>query len=273
MKAKIISLACMLSLVSLAAEACDYVDDPRLSSSQMPGLVQAMAAGETVPPVKIRVGTYLMLGERSRSLLEPHLVMFDVNCSPVGGFEGKLLTNAVIPFEEFYRVMAQAIHDDRPDRAKQLFQQVSVSPITHKEMQKLFGQLPYPGTHGLPVFERMQKIFPQFKKILPLDEELIDPSTDGRAKDYVMLKLFRVFGGELLIDQGCKKLELDKRFYKVIRVKSLFMGEHDEYLIRKEPINHMLRAMGFQKALQVHGNSEYGTGIHQAFYDIYKCEI
>ncbi len=241
MRAQAIFLASLVWLASLAVQACDYVDDPRLSIEQLPALLQALKAGQSVPPVQIRVGTYLQLGERSRKLLDPHLEMFDVNCSPIGAVEGELLGHAVIPFEEFYRVMAQAVHDERPNIAKVLFAQVRAAPITVAEMQAMFSQLPYPSSHGLQARERMQIIFPQFSRALPLDKELTDPLKDGRPQDYAMFKLFQIFGGELLLDQGCGPYPLDKAFYRTEKIPGVF----DEQIVRREPFIHMMRAMGY----------------------------
>lgn len=243
MRIKILSLACLVWLVSFTAVACEYADDPRLSKEQLPELVQALVAGQPVPPVRIRVGTYLQMGEKSRHLLEPHLAMFDANCAPVGFFEGELLGRAVIPFEEIYRVMAQAIHDDRPNVAKQLFANARAAPISVAQMQKLFSLLPYSGSHGLQVRERMQEVFPQFTRQLPLDKELADPLKDGRPQDYAMFKLFQIFGGRLLLDQQCGPYRLDESFYSTERVKGL-LGEHDVQIVRREPFLHMMRAMG-----------------------------
>lgn len=231
----------ILALVSIAVEACEYIDDPRLSSDKMPGLIQELVSGQSISPIKISVGTYLFLGERSRNLLEPHLQMFDVNCAPVGVFEGELMSRAVITFEEFYRTMAQAIYEDRPDIATQLFQQVRVAPITVSEMQSMFRALPYPNTHGVEVRERMQKIFPQFSRKIPRDNELIDPLKDGRPQDYAMFKLFQVFGGELTLDQGCGPYKLNSIFY---RSEKLY-GKRDFHLVQRAPFLHMMRAMRF----------------------------
>lgn len=243
MRIKTLSLACVVWLASFVAAACEYADDPRLSHEHLPELIEALVAGQPVPPVRVRVGTYLQMGEKSRKLLEPHLAIFDANCAPVAFFEGELLGRAVIPFEEFYRVMAQAIHTDRPDVAKQLFTNARAAPITVTEMQKLFSMLPYSGSHGLQVRQRMQEVFPQFSRKLPLDKELADPLKDGRPQDYAMFKLFQVFGGKLILDQQCGPYTLDESFYRTERVKSLF-GEHDVQTVRREPFLHMMRAMG-----------------------------
>lgn len=248
MSIQAVILACLLWLVSFVVHACNYVDDPRLSSEQQAALFKALINGETVSPIRIRIGTYLQLGERSRKLLEPHLEVVDINCSPVGGVDGELLGRAVISFEEFYKVIAQAIKDDRPDIAKQMFTQVRVAPMTVTEVQRMFGQLPYAGSHGVKTRERMQEIFPQFARVLPLDKELIDPLLDGRPQDYSMFKLFQVFGGTLLFDQGCGPYELDKAFYRTEKYKSLFGGEGEALIVRREPFLHMMRAMGYKVA-------------------------
>jgi hypothetical protein len=62
-----------------------------------------------------------------------------------------------------------------------------------------------------------------------------------------MIKLFRVFGGELLLARGCGPYELNARFYKTERVKGLF-GERDVLLVHREPFIHMMQAMGYQVA-------------------------
>ena len=243
MKIFIATLASQFWLSAAQAPACDYSDDPRLSSDQVPALLKALMAGESVPEIRIRVGTYLQLGEGSRRLLEPHLFMQDSNCDPVSFMDGELLGRAVIPFEEYYRVMAQAIHDDRPQVAKQLFSRVRAAPMSVQEIQELFGQLPYSGTYGLPVRERMQAIFPRFATTLPLDRELADPLDDGRPQDYAMFKLYQVFGGALRLDQGCGPYPLAEQFYRTERVTGLF-GERDVLMVRRKPFMHMMRALG-----------------------------
>lgn len=232
-----------LWLISLAVNACQYADDSRLSAEHMPTLLQELVAGRPVPPVQIRVGTYLQLGERSRDLLEPHLQMFDANCSPVAFLGGELLGRAVIPFEEFYRVMAQAIHEDRPSLAKRLYARARVAPMSVGEIQRLFGMLPYQGSHGLQTRARMQEIFPQYARALPLDRDLSDPLKDGRPQDYAMFRLFQIFGGEVKLDQRCGPYTLDEMFYRTEKVPTVF-GEREAQIVRREPLLHMMRAMG-----------------------------
>lgn len=234
----------VLILISITVEACEYGDDPRLSSDKMPELVQQLISGQSVSAIKIRVGTYLFMGEHSRNLLEPHLQMFDVHCAPVGVFKGELMSRAVIPFEEFYRLMAQAIYEDRPDIAKQLFQQVRAAPITIAQMQDMYRALPYPNTHGVEMRERMQKIFPQFEKARPFNNELKDSLKDGRPQDYAMFKLYQVFGGELKFDQGCGPYKLNDSFVRIEKFKRE-AGEKDITLVHRMPFLHMMNAMGY----------------------------
>ncbi len=242
MKIRIATAACLLWLAAPAASAstCDYADDVRLSAEQAPALIQELIAGRPVPPVKIRVGSYLLLGEQTRELLEPHLSMHDANCAPVGFLGGELLGRPVIPFEEYYRVMAQAIHDNRPDIAKRLFSSARAAPMTVQQIQELFGMLPYPGTYGIETRDRMQAIFPQFARTQPADRALADPLKDGRPQDYAMFKLFQVFGGTLVLDQGCGPYELDPSF---VRTEKVF--GRDRQIARSEPFRHLMRALGF----------------------------
>lgn len=234
-----------LCLASSLAHACDYSDDTRLSGDQWPALLEMLSKGHSVPPVRIRVGTYLKLGETSRKLLEPHLSMFDVNCNPVSFKDGELLSRPVIPFEEFYQVMAQAIQDDRPQVAQELFKNARVAPMNVKEVQKLFGMLPYPGTGGLAVREKMQYVFKRnLSTARPLDKELHDPLRDGRPVDYTMFKLFMVFGGTLRLDKGCGPYSLDERFYRRERIAGLLGNERDVLVANPKPFLHIMRALG-----------------------------
>lgn len=241
MKKLLTATSCMLWLAIPVANACEYVDDARMSDEQFPGLAQELIAGKPVKPVQIRVGTYLQLGEQSRQLLEPHLTMHDVNCAPVAFFDGELLGRPVIPFEEYYRVMAQAIHDDRPDVAKSLFGLARAAPLTVQQVQSMFSMMPFPGTHGLQTRERMQEIFPQFKRTPPLDKHLSDPLKDGRPNDYAMFKLFQVFGGGLVLDKGCGPYELNP---SLIRTERVF--GRDVQFARREPFHHMMGALGYR---------------------------
>ncbi|MBS9405449.1 hypothetical protein KG088_17735 [Halomonas sp. TRM85114] len=241
MKYLLIAFLCLPAL----ALGCEYGDDPRLSNAQMPALVEAIANEETIPPIPVRISTYLQMGERSLALLEPHLKIHDVTCSPVAFFEGELLSQATIPFEEFYRLMATAIHEDRPGLAKHLFSKVRAASKTVAEIQQLFSQLPFEGAYGVSTRDRMTSIFPMYQDFPPRAEDLEDPLRDGRLKDYTMIKLFRVFGGEILFDRGCGPYELDQRFYKSKKVKTLF-GEKTAVVARQEPFIHLMRTMGHQ---------------------------
>ncbi|WP_417522247.1 hypothetical protein [Marinobacter sp.] len=211
----------------------------------MAALVSSLANGDSVPPVSVRVGTYLKMGPRSRTLLEPHLQILDVTCSPVVFFDGELLSQAVIPFEEYYRVMAYAIHEDQPGIAKRLFSKARAAPKTVSEIQTLFAKLPYKGAFGVTTRDQMISIFPMYQEFPPKDADLKDPLKDGRLKDYAMIKLFRVYGGELLLDRGCGPYELNPRFYKSKRVNTLF-GEKDMVVVRREPFVHLMKTMGQQ---------------------------
>lgn len=233
-----------LICVPMLAFGCEYADDPRLNNEQLPALVTSIASGNPVAPIRVRVSTYLRMGERSQSLLEPHLQIFDVNCSPVAFFEGELLSRAVIPFEEFYRVMAYAIKHDQPDLAKSLFSKVRVAPMEVEEVQTLFGKLPYEGAFGVSVRKQMTAIFPMYDELYPAESDLRDPLKDGRLKDYAMIKLFRVFGGELTLNNGCGPYELHERFYKTERVQGFF-GERDVVVVRREPTAHLMQTLGY----------------------------
>lgn len=238
-------LCLALFFLPVLAVGCEYRDDLRLSDEKIAELVSSIANGDSVPPVSMRVGTYLKMGPRSRTLLEPHLQIVDVTCSPVVFFDGELLSQAVIPFEEFYRVMAYAIHEDRPDLAKRLFSKARVAPKTVSEIQALFAKLPYKGTFGVRTRDKMTLIFPMYQEFPPKAADLKDPLKDGRPSDYTMIKLFRVYGGELLLDRGCGPYELDPHFYKSKRVKTLF-GEKDVVVARREPFVHLMKTMGQQ---------------------------
>lgn len=233
-----VAAACLLFSAPIVS-ACTYADDPRLSDERLPALIHDLVAGADVPPIQTQVGTYLLLGEQSRELLEPHLRIVDVQCQSVAVFNGELLSRPTISFEEYYRVMAQAIHDDRPDVAKRLYSHVTVAPMTVAEVQELFGKMPYPGTHGVEVRDRMQAIFPRFATALPADRQLADPLQDGRPQDYAMFKLFQVFGGQLLLDKGCGPYEVDDSFVRTEKV----LGR-ERKVVRRKPFEHLIGAMG-----------------------------
>lgn len=237
-------LITLLWPISLLAANCSYEDDARLSN-QMEELLQAIDSGQQVEPVRMRVGTYLLLGDKSRQLLEPHLTMHGVDCKPIGAMDGELMGRATIPFEEYYRTMAQAIHENRPQVAKQLFSRVRAAAMTVEQIQELFGMMPYPGSHGVEVRDRMQKIFPQYSRTLPPDRVLKDPFAEGRPQDYVMFRLFQLFGGTLALEHDCGPYILNEKFYRTKATYKTTVSEVNLLSIRKKPFVHMMYSLGY----------------------------
>ncbi|MEQ3724499.1 hypothetical protein [Alcanivorax sp.] len=234
----------LVAFLPVIALGCNYIDDPRLSNENMPSLIESIQEGKSVPPVLVRVSTYLQMGERSLELLEPHIQMHDINCSPVAFYEGELLSRAVIPFEEYYRLMAEAIHANRPSLAKNIYSRVSVAPKSVSDIQDLFSKLPYEGSYGVSVREKMYSIFPLYAELPPKDKDLPDPLESGREKDYAMIKLFKVFGGDVLLGRGCGPYELNENFYREAIVNSMF-GRRKVYVVRHKPFVNMMKTMGY----------------------------
>lgn len=234
----------LVTFLPVIALGCDYIDDPRLSNENMPSLIESIKEGESVPPVLVRVSTYLQMGERSLKLLEPHIQMHDINCSPIAFYEGELLSQAVIPFEEYYRLMAKAVHQDRPGLAKKLYSKASAAPKTVREIQELFSMLPYEGAYGVSTRERMSSVFPFYSELPPKAEDLSDPLEGGREKDYAMIKLFKVFGGDIHLDKGCGPYELIEEFYREEIVDSI-LGKRKVSVVRHKPFVNMMKTMGF----------------------------
>lgn len=239
-----LTLLALLWPASLLAANCGYEDDPRLSSEQVGELLQAIASGQPIEPVNMKIGTYLLLGDKSRELLEPHLAMQGADCKPVIAIDGELMGQASISFEEFYRTMAQAIHEDRPQVAKQLFNRVRVAPMNVEQIQELFAMLPYPGSYGIKVRDRMQEIFPQYLNTLPPDRELKNPLAEGRPQDYVMFRLFQLFGGTLQLEHGCGPYALSEKFYHTEFTTNILSGQVKLLSVRTEPFAHMMYSLG-----------------------------
>ena len=233
----------IILLTPIYCWGCKYGDDVRLENNPVQ-LVRTLIQGEDVGRITLTLGNYLKLKEKSRQLFEEHLRIISVDCSYISVYEGEIIGQVVIPFEEFYRTMAWAIQTDRPNGAKKLMAHARAAPMSIESYMELFGRLPYERTGGLEIRQRMKTIFPLHEELPPSKSQLRDPVEQGRWEDYTMARFYKIFGGDLLNGNDCVSYQLHSRFYEEQIVNSL-LGEHRIIIARPDPTRYMLALMGY----------------------------
>ena len=233
----------VILLTPIYCWGCKYDDDIRLENDPVQ-LVRTLIQGEDVGRITLTLGNYLKLKEKSRQLFEEHLRIISVDCSYISVYEGEIIGQVLIPFEEFYRTMAWAIQTDRPGVAKKLMAHAKAAPMSIEPYMELFGRLPYERTGGLEIRQRMKTIFPLHEVLPPGKSQLRDPVEQGRWEDYTMARFYKIFGGALLNGNDCKSYQLHSRFYKE-QIVNGSLGKHRIIIARPDPTRYMLAIMGY----------------------------
>jgi hypothetical protein len=90
---------------------CSYGDDPRLSADAA-GALTKLAAGETMPPLKVTLRTYLKAGKSIQTLLRRNMYIASMDCSKVYLLDGELVGTPAIPYEEYLSILVGKMTDD-----------------------------------------------------------------------------------------------------------------------------------------------------------------
>ena len=233
----------VILLTPIYCWSCKYGDDVRLENNPA-HLVRALIEGKEVERITLTLGSYLKLKEKSRQLFEEHLGIISADCTYASVFEGDVIGQVEIPFEDFYRTMAWAIQTDNPGAARKLMAHARAASINIDVYIELFGKLPYERTGGLKIRQRMKTIFPLYEELPPRKSQLKDPVEQGRWDDYTMARFYKIFGGDLLIGNNCGPHKLLPRFYQENTVNSP-LGQHNIITARHDPTRYMLAIMGY----------------------------
>jgi hypothetical protein len=229
----------VLLLVAPLGWSCNYADDAELLNDPVK-IIQAVQENRLDRKLSLTLSSYLSLLPKSLALLEPHLKVIDINCKLIGVFEGDVIGDGVVSFEEYYRVMARAIQRDDPVMGKNIYLHLKTAPMTLHDFQELYGVLTFAGSGGLEVRDRIKSVFKQHKEFLPSHDDLRDPLIDGRKEDYIMAALFRVFGGTLKLSNACEPYEIHPKF---VKEKAGFAGKD---LVNSWPTRHLLSIFNYR---------------------------
>jgi len=192
--------------------ACEYGNDPRIEND-LPALLKDIQNGKQTSPIRMTIGTYLGMSKQTRKAFGELITISSLACNPVSVFEGDVIGTVTIPFEEYYRTVARAIRKNRPESFHALVKHAQVENMDVETYVDLFGELPFPKSGGLKVRNRMKQLFPEAGHYDPKKESLKDPTIYGRMEDYTMARLFKAWGGQLILNKGCGPYALSPKFY------------------------------------------------------------
>jgi len=223
MKRMILLVMCSFLTPSLSW-ACEYGDDPRIESDVL-GLIKSIKLGKERAPIRMTLGTYLGMSPKTRLAFGENITISSKACNPVSVFEGEVTGKVSIPFEEYYRTVARSIIKNRQGMFLALKKHGQVAPMPVESFVDLFGKMPFSQTGGIKVRNRMKQLFPEAGSLNPKQEWLKDPAMYGRMEDYTMARLFKVWGGELILNKGCGPYTLTQQFYASKDYKDRFTGK------------------------------------------------
>ncbi|MBT5230701.1 MAG: hypothetical protein HOM11_10550 [Methylococcales bacterium] len=229
---KMLSIVCLSLMLSQAYAICEYEDDYRLLSQESVNkLVAAIQEGERILPIKMTLKTYLSLGEKSTQTLKPHAVILGVDCREFALYESQLTGIVSVPFYELYRVYANALKNRNRADLLLLNRYTAAAPMHEQEYFGLYGAQAPAQDGGRVMQEKIMALFPLIKEYaFPVKKAKL------LERDFRMLKLFRVFGGQFI--PNCKAFNLPKNMTSQSRRK-------------KYGISHQVERV-FEKALNYH---------------------
>ena len=136
----------LLSLLfssNLLAATCS--DDPRLYV--MRTVMDDLAAGKAIPPLKLMPMTYLNLNGNLRKKLADNIVVMNEQCVPVQVVDGQLPTRANLTYEDLLYGLFSALSAEDDAAVNIIMSSFQAAPRSTQDIFYLIRELDWPAQH------------------------------------------------------------------------------------------------------------------------------
>jgi hypothetical protein len=136
-------LGLLLSILfsgNLLAAICS--DDPRLYV--MRSVIDDLAAGKTVPPLKLMPMTYLNLNSNLRKKLGDNILVMNQQCVPVQVVDGHLPTRAIVSYEDLLYGLFSATSAQDDEAVNIILNSFQAAPRSTQDIFYLIRELEWP---------------------------------------------------------------------------------------------------------------------------------
>jgi hypothetical protein len=110
----------------------------------MRSVMDDLAAGKTVPPLKLTPKTYLSLNSNLRKKLADNIMVLNQQCVPVQVVDGQIPIRAIVPYEYLLYSLFSALSAEDDVAVNIIFSSFQAAPRSTQEIFHLIRELDWP---------------------------------------------------------------------------------------------------------------------------------